>query len=109
MIFTDENIEKIRNGSKTATRRIWNKRIPINVGREYNCRRSRFERTPTDAPRISILSIHSQQLFEMTDDDAISEGCTGMDDFKRIWIGIYGTWTPRQHVYVVSFRLVGRQ
>lgn len=103
MIFTKEHIEKIREGRKTETRRIW-KRPHVKVGGIYGIRSDRFKPVAEDAPRIRVIGMHQEPLLLMTDEDAIREGCRGMEEFRQIWVKLHGSWDPLQKVHVVRFK-----
>ncbi len=102
MIFTKEHIEKIREGKKTETRRIW-KHPHVKVGKVYGIRTDRFKPVPSDAPRIKIQSISRELLRDITFEGAIKEGCQSLGDFMDIWIKLHGSWNPNQEIYVVKF------
>ena len=103
MIFTKEHIEKIREGRKTETRRIW-KKPHVKVGGIYGIRSDRFKPVPADAPRIRVIGMHQEPLQLMSDEDAIREGCRDKEEFRQIWIKLHGCWDPLQKVYVVQFK-----
>ena len=67
MIFTKQNLELIREGKKTETRRIW-KKPHVKVGKTYQCRTSRYAKTPEDSPYIKITAMRKEKLGEITED-----------------------------------------
>ena len=73
MIFSPENIELIREGKKTETRRIW-KKPHVKVGKTYQCRTSRYAKTPEDSPYIKITAMRKERLGEITPEEAEREG-----------------------------------
>ncbi len=55
--------------------------------------------------RAKILRVYPQYIFDMTEDDAFREGFWSLEDFKRIWIQINGSWTNIE-VWVIDFVVV---
>ena len=111
MIFSPENIELIREGKKTETRRIW-KKPHVKVGKTYQCRTSRYSKTPEDSPYIKIIAMRKEKLGEITDDAARKEGFkpdgAQLEKFWALWVKLHGSWNPDQEVYVVDFEVVGK-
>ena len=111
MIFTKENIELIRQGKKTETRRIW-KKPHVKVGKTYQCRTSRYAKTPEDSPYIKITAMRKERLGEITPEAARKEGFkpdgAQLEKFWALWVKLHGSWNPDQEVYVVDFEVVGK-
>jgi hypothetical protein len=110
MIFSPENIELIREGKKTETRRIW-KKPHVKVGKTYQCRTSRYAKTPEDSPYIKITAMRKERLGEITPEAAKREGMdSGLKvfQFRELWVKLHGLWDPDQEVYVVDFEVVGK-
>ena len=108
MIFSPKNIELIRQGSKTETRRIW-KKPHVKVGKTYQCRTSRYAKTPEDSPYIKITAMRKERLGEITPEAAKREGMdSGLKvfQFRELWVKLHGSWNPDQEVYVVDFEVV---
>ena len=108
MIFTKENIELIRQGKKTETRRIW-KKPHVKVGKVYQCRTSRYAKTPEDSPYIKITAMRKERLGEITPEAAKREGMdSGLKvfQFRELWVKLHGLWDPDQEVYVIDFEVV---
>ena len=108
MIFTKENIELIRQGKKTETRRIW-KKPHVKVGKTYQCRTSRYAKTPEDSPYIKITAMRKERLGEITPEAAKREGMdSGLKvfQFRELWVKLHGLWDPDQEVYVIDFEVV---
>ena len=105
MIFTRENIELIREGKKTETRRIW-KKPHVRVGKVYQCRTSRFAKTPADSPFIKITGMKKERLRDITLEAVQREGINDLSTFMGLWINLHGFWNPNQEVYVIDFEVV---
>ena len=109
MIFTKQNLELIREGKKTETRRIW-KKPHVKVGKNYQCRTSRYAKTPEDSPYIKITAMRKERLGEITEDAVRKEGFkpdgTQLEKFWALWVKLHGSWNPDQEVYVVDFEVV---
>lgn len=110
MIFTEENIEKIRNGNKTVTRRLW-KKPHVRVDGIYKLHSSRFSKTPDDAVTIRITSVSTERLGDIVDremaNEANREGCNTIPEFVAIWRELHGEWNPDVIVYRIAFRYLG--
>jgi len=102
ILFKKSYIEKIINGEKTATRRP--KRPTVKPGGEYNIRASFYTHLPD---RFRVVKRFQQRLGDMTHDDALKEGFTGLDEFREAWEGIYGSHDPEQLVWVVELEYIG--
>ena len=108
MIFSPENIELIREGKKTETRRIW-KKPHVKVGKTYQCRTSRYAKTPEDSPYIKIIAMRKERLGEITPEAAEREGMdSGLKifQFRELWVKLHGLWDPDQIVTVIDFKVV---
>ena len=108
MIFTKENIELIRQGKKTETRRIW-KKPHVKVGKTYQCRTSRYAKTPEDSLYIKITAMRKERLGEITPEAAKREGMdSGLKvfQFRELWVKLHGLWDPDQEVYIIDFEVV---
>jgi len=54
---------------------------------------------------IEIIRIEAKRLEAFTEQDAMREGGYTLEEFKRVWRGIYGKWNPNQEVYAIQFVL----
>ncbi len=106
MIFTKDNVERIRRGSKTETRRLW-KGPHVRVGGVYTVRSDRFARASPSSPRIRVVAVEKEPLGEITEAAARREGVRSIAEFRDLWTELHGTWEPKQSVYVVRFEVVG--
>ena len=100
-IFRREDIEKIRTGRKTMTRRIHKREW--RVGRTYMVRDSPYSRSRL---RIRILRKFRQKLGEISEEDIRKEGYSSLEEFKEVWTRIYGEWNPEQVVTAYEFEVV---
>ena len=55
--------------------------------------------------KAKILRVYRQYLFDMTEDDAFREGFWNLEEFKKVWIQINGTY-DNQEVWVIDFVVV---
>ncbi|MEM4175921.1 MAG: ASCH domain-containing protein, partial [Candidatus Nitrosocaldus sp.] len=57
---------------------------------------------------LYIKYVKKQRLGEMSDEDAMLEGFSSLEEFKDVWIECYGidSWDPMLEVYVIGFRVV---
>ena len=98
MIFSNEHIEKIRNGTKTQTRR---QKCNYRPGRSYAVQPGRGK---PELFRITILDIRRERLGDISEADCIAEGYPSRDAYREVWTSINGVWDPDQFVYVIDFR-----
>ncbi|MFQ6052680.1 MAG: ASCH domain-containing protein [Candidatus Bathyarchaeia archaeon] len=89
-------------GEKTATRR--GSRPMVKPGGVYRLRADFFDYRPD---RYRVLRVYTQRLGEMTPEDALKEGAASLDEFRREWVGIYGSWDDDETVWVVEFEYLG--
>ena len=102
ILFKKEYIEKIICGEKTTTRRP--KRPNVKPGGLYKIRRDFYNFLPN---KIMVVKRYKQRLGDMTEQDAITEGFSSLEEFRCEWNSIYKTWDPEQQVWVVEFRHIG--
>jgi len=104
MLFKKPLIQKIREGEKTQTRRISQRKYK--VGRPYGIRSSRFRKSEG---HIVINRRFEQKLGEIRLTDVKKEGFNSLEEFRRAWeeINGKGSWKPEQIVSVYEFELVG--
>ncbi len=50
-----------------------------------------------------VTDVYTQKLGEVTDDDARKEGFSSLEEFKKVWREIYGSFQPDQRVVVIEF------
>ena len=111
MLFTDYHISQIRSGSKTVTRREWERRraVPGNV---YIASTEMFTSHDEADCYIRVTDVYQQPLGEMSDEDARWEGeYEDLADFRAGYEMVYGegSWAPSKTVWVVEFEYVGRE
>ena len=67
---------------------------------------------PFWASRIKLLitRVHVELLHDMAEEDARKEGCTSIDEFRKLWDSINGIrgygWEVNPAVYVIEFKRV---
>lgn len=110
MLFKDYHIPQIRSGSKTVTRREWERRqaVPGNV---YIASTEMFTSHDEADCYIRALDVYEQPLGDMTDADARAEGdYEDLEEFRAGYEKVYGegSWDPEKVVWVVEFEYVGR-
>lgn len=112
MLFKPRHIEKIRNGTKTATRRDWKDgHARPNVGAIHMAQTEMFTSIEECDCFIRIDDVYEERLGDMTAEDARKEGGYTLDDFREAWeqINGEGSFDPDQVVDVVEFTYVGRE
>ena len=95
LITLQEDIEKVLNGQKTATRR--NGRY-ADVGEVMNLQNRQYV----------VERVYSQSLGELTDEDAKQEGFSTVEEYKQSILSIHPgmPWLPKMRVWVHEFRLI---
>ncbi len=102
LFFKRQFISKIREGSKTQTRRL--KQPKLSIGKEY-CIRENYKSTLPD--QIMIIDIFQQFLGEVSPEEVRKEGLASEQDFIEIWTEIYGYYDPAEIIWVVEFEYIG--
>ncbi len=103
MLFKLYLVKPILDGSKTETRRLW-KRCMVRVNGVYNAKTD-FHNKSTFA-RIKITYVRRERLGSISTDGVRKEGCNSIEEFRKIWVDIYGRWDPDMEVFVIGFRVV---
>jgi hypothetical protein len=105
MLFKPEHIKMILEGTKTATRRNWKKRmVMVRVGGIYKVKTKMLSKEY--ACTIRVLKLYKQRLGDMEHEDAVKEGYKNTHDFCRMWIKINGHWDSTNIVEVIEFEKV---
>lgn len=110
MLFKDHHLEQIRSGSKTVTRREWERRQAV-PGNTYIASTAMFTSHEEADCYIRVEDVYQQPLGEMTDADARAEGdYETLEEFRAGYEQVYGegAWDPEKVVYVVEFTYSGR-
>jgi len=102
ILFKQKHVQLILDGIKTQTRRIGKKRW--NIGAIHMCKTS-FKKG-ADFAHVKILDAREELLGDMTLEDAHAEGYESIEDYKRVFIEIYGAWNDEMPVWVVDYKLV---
>jgi hypothetical protein len=103
MLFKPCLVEPILRGTKTETRRLW-ERCLVKVGSNYKAK-TNFRNNSAFAT-IRIAYIRRESLGSIDNDGVKKEGCRSLNEFKRIWMDSYGSWQPDVQVFVIGFKLV---
>ncbi|UTF56030.1 ASCH domain-containing protein [Natronosalvus rutilus] len=110
MLFKDYHMEQIRSGSKTVTRREWERRQAKPDG-VYIASTEMFTSHDEADCYIRVDDVYQQALGDMTDEDARAEGdYEDLADFRAGYELVYGegSWDPEKVVWVIEFEYVGR-
>jgi len=102
-LFKRRHIHKIQQGQKTQTRRTH--KHTWKLGRIYSVRDNYFGKP---LGHIKIIKKFKQPLGEISLEDMEKEGFKSMEDFRKAWIEINGSWDPEQIVIAYEFEAVGR-
>ena len=99
-MFKRELLDLVISGKKTQTRR--RHKNPLKEGRIYAVKRNWLEAT---GEYIRITKVYPQKLGDVSEEEAIKEGFSGLDKFREAWIRINGNWDPEMEVTVYEFEL----
>jgi N4-acetylcytidine amidohydrolase len=93
LVTLKEDIQKVLEGKKTATRR--NGRY-ADVG----------EVMTLEGQEFVVERVYSQSLGELTDENARQEGFDSLEDYKQSILSIHPgmPWVPQMRVWVHEFR-----
>lgn len=109
LLFQPEHIDKIRNGTKTATRRDWSDNYNPPTLESIQIAATHLFTSEENADcYVKINQVYDQQLGEMTPEDALKEGGYSAEEFKQVWKDINGSWDPTKLVTVVEFEYIGK-
>lgn len=104
MLFKKPLLEKILSGQKTQTRRSIKKKRGArvySVGDKMGVRAGYTKYTAY----VIITKRVRQKLGNISEIDAQKEGFSSIEEFKQIWIKLYGKWRPNTVVWVYEFKL----
>jgi hypothetical protein len=102
LLFKPEHVQPVLSGLKTQTRRVW-KKPRVKVGRIYKAKTKLFSKDYFALLRVTGL--RKERLGDLSPEDAQAEGGYSIEQFKRIWKEINGSWNPEQEVWVVEFEV----
>lgn len=102
ILFKKEHVDPILKGRKTQTRRTGRKRWKVGAVRQAKTDYS----NESEFAKIRILSVHQEQLGDITEDDAVAEGCNSIEEYKAVFQDIYGHWDENSLVWVIDFERV---
>lgn len=110
LLFQDEHIPLIRDGEKTATRRLWDENYPHpNIGSFRAATTEMFTPKEECDCWIEIEDVYEQRLGDMSLQDYAKEGNYSPEEFERVFRDLYDIWDPHLVVNVVEFQYVGRE
>jgi len=101
LIFRREHVELICRGLKTQTRR--RHRYRLKAGKIYDVKLNWVKKTGL---KILITRVYTQRLGDMSEEEALKEGGYTLEEFKKVWERINGSWNPDEVVVVYEFRLI---
>jgi hypothetical protein len=100
-LFKRKHIHKIRQGQKTQTRRTH--KHTWKLGKTYAIRDRWFGKPEG---HIKITRKFKQKLGDISCEDVKKEGFNSLEEFRKAWIEMYGSWYPEQIVTVYEFKFV---
>lgn len=103
ILFKPEHAPMINNGTKTQTRRKGKRRW--RVGSVHQCKLN-FNKGSKPFAYVKITGVREEPLGAITPEDARKEGYMSIQEYKEVFVRIYGAWTPDEVVSVVDFERV---
>ncbi len=107
MLFKPKYVEKIKKGTKTATRRDWEKKMAKKDG-VYPVQTEMFQPKTECEVFIKATDVYKNRLGNLTLSDARKEGGYSVEEFKEVWKEINGSWEPYKKVWVVEFEKISK-
>jgi len=104
MLFKRHHIRKILEDRKTQTRRT--SRYKYKIGSRYSIR-DRWFGEPQG--HVIIKRRFEQRLGEISLEDVRKEGYDSLEEFRKAWIEINGSWDPEKIVTVYEFKRVKKK
>lgn len=104
MIFTPENADKVKAGTKTATRRIVGSRW-YKPGQEWAVQPGRNLKAIC---RIRLTDVRQEPLQNIALADVVAEGCADLIEFARLWdrLNPRSPWADSPIVWVLTFEMI---
>ncbi|WP_339251159.1 ASCH domain-containing protein [Sporosarcina sp. FSL W8-0480] len=92
LVTVPEDVQKVLRGEKTATRRNGVYAYPDEI-------------MILDGKEFKIDKLYKQTLGEMTDEHAVQEGFTNMEEYKQSILALHPNmpWLPKMSVWVHEF------
>ncbi|TXL61720.1 ASCH domain-containing protein [Cerasibacillus terrae] len=92
LVTIPEDVEKVINGQKTATRRNG---IYADIGEVMTLKGKNFK----------VDAIYPQYLGDVTEEDAKKEGYNNLEEYKQAILGIHPgmRWVPKMRVWVHEY------
>lgn len=107
MLFKPLLVARIRDGSKTTTRRrTTNRKRPIVAGSEHALQPGRGKK---HVGHLRVTAVKWQQLSIMGNDDARREGFATLAVFRAYWRGLHREFDPSEIVTVIDFKYLGER
>lgn len=101
MLFKKHHIDKILHGQKTMTRRLSKRQY--HVGSKQGIRSQWFQKS---IAHILITRRFKQRLGDINLEDVKKEGYSSLEEFRKVWTEINGSWDPNIVVTVYEFQVV---
>jgi len=103
LLFKKRHLPLIISGRKTLAIVRW-KKPTVKVGGIYHIRTAFNEK---NSHKIRVIGIHRELLGNVTEEEALREGYSSLEEFKKKWRKTKGCWNPRMEVSIVEFEYAG--
>jgi hypothetical protein len=54
--------------------------------------------------RLLVTDVYRRRLGQLTEEEAMRDGATSLDEFRRKWEAAYGRWDPGKIARIIEFR-----
>lgn len=100
ILFKQEHVEPILVDRKTQTRRTGMLRWKVGAVRQAKTGYNK----DSEFAKLKIISVRQERLGLITLADAYAEGYDSIEEYKEVFIRIYGSWDAELLVWVIDFR-----
>lgn len=56
--------------------------------------------------KIQVTYVRRERLGSINNDGVRKEGCTSMEEFRKSWADVYGSWDDDTEVFVIGFQVI---
>lgn len=105
LLFKEEHIKLIQNGTKTETRRLWKKQR-ANVGSIHLMKLKMLSNV--NYGKILIKKVRQEHLSDITEQGAMAEGGYTREEYMNLWFEINPKSPPNPILFALRFEYLGR-
>lgn len=99
ILFKQEHVDLIQDDRKTQTRRTGKLRWKVGSIRQAKT----GYKKDSEFANLRINAIRQEPLGLITEADALAEGYNSIEEYKEVFVRIYGFWDDELLVWVIDF------